>query len=363
MSLATTFARARWRSKPTARSWSWAIPIRVRIGPTDPPARIFPRTFHERGRLDGTVSTPIGNDDHAYSVAIQCDGKIIVAGSAVTESGGGDIALVRYHPNLTLDTSFHGDGIVTTDVLGPVHRRRSLQRGRAGRWQHRWLAEPATTISRSCVTRAMGGRISSSVRRGQTSPRSAAAPAHAQQRCCLRSGDPERRQNRARRCGGNPKRGLLRFALVRYVNNTPRQFFDNVVTAQVLTGPAAAPDAMPFGDGIANLLKYAFQMNLAGPDVHAFAARWRAGNSGLPIAQLVNIGGQTFLTNSSLFASKGSGMTYTPQKSTTLAPGSFVAMIGAITVQNLGAECERVIVSEPVDLATTSELVSTPPSG
>jgi len=143
-------------------------------------------------------------------------------------------------------------------------------------------------------------------------------------------------------------------ALVRYVNNTPRQFFDNVVTAAGLTGPAATPSAMPFGDGIANLLKYAFQMNLAGPDVHALLPGG-AGNSGLPIAQLVNIGGQTFY-QLEFIRLKGSGMTYTPQKSTTLAPGSFVAMIGAITVQNLGAECERVIVSEPVDLATTPNL-------
>jgi hypothetical protein len=75
----------------------------------------------------------------------------------------------------------------------------------------------------------------------------------------------------------------------------------------------------------------------------------------LPIAQLVNIGGQTFY-QLEFIRLKGSGMTYTPQKSTTLAPGSFVAMIGAITVQNLGAECERVIVSEPVDLATTPNL-------
>jgi hypothetical protein len=45
-------------------------------------------------------------------------------------------------------------------------------------------------------------------------------------------------------------------------------------------------------------------------------------------------------------------------KSTTLAPGSFIPMTGAITVQNLGAECERVIVSELVDLGTTPNFFS-----
>jgi hypothetical protein len=33
-------------------------------------------------------------------------------------------------------------------------------------------------------------------------------------------------------------------------------------------------------------------------------------------------------------------------------------MTGAITVQNLGAECERVIILEPVDLATTPNFFS-----
>jgi len=55
---------------------------------------------------------------------------------------------------------------------------------------------------------------------------------------------------------------------------------------------------------------------------------------------------------------KGSGLIYAPQKSTTLAPGSFVAMTGAMTVQNLGADCERVIILEPLHLATTPNFFS-----
>ncbi len=66
---------------------------------------------------DGIVTTNIGNDDNAYSVAIQNNGKIVVAGSSYDGSDY-NFALLRYNANGTLDSSFSSDGIVTTDV-GP----------------------------------------------------------------------------------------------------------------------------------------------------------------------------------------------------------------------------------------------------
>ena len=63
---------------------------------------------------DGIVTTDIGNlGDFATSIAIQSDGKIIVAGNSLT-SGNYKFALVRYNTDGTLDTSFSGDGKVTT---------------------------------------------------------------------------------------------------------------------------------------------------------------------------------------------------------------------------------------------------------
>jgi uncharacterized delta-60 repeat protein len=65
---------------------------------------------------DGTVTTPIGaSQDYAQSVAVQNDGKIVVAGY----SGNGvnfDFALARYNTDGSLDTSFDTDGIVTTPI-------------------------------------------------------------------------------------------------------------------------------------------------------------------------------------------------------------------------------------------------------
>ena len=53
--------------------------------------------------------------DLARSVAIQSDGKIVVAGYSNNGSND-DFALVRYNTDGTLDTSFHSDGKVTTAI-------------------------------------------------------------------------------------------------------------------------------------------------------------------------------------------------------------------------------------------------------
>ena len=67
---------------------------------------------------DGKVTTDFGRNlnDHAYSVAIQSDGKILVAGESKHVRGGYDFALARYNTNGNLDTSFDGDGMITTTV-------------------------------------------------------------------------------------------------------------------------------------------------------------------------------------------------------------------------------------------------------
>jgi len=64
---------------------------------------------------DGKVTTTIGSNAEAYSVAIQSDGKIVVAGN--TNIGGRDtIAVARYNTDGSLDSSFDSDGKVTTTI-------------------------------------------------------------------------------------------------------------------------------------------------------------------------------------------------------------------------------------------------------
>ncbi len=87
-----------------------------------------------RYNTDGTLDTSFGNtatgivrtdfsgsgsDDRAFAVAIQTDGKIVVAGFSYA-LGSFDFALARYNTNGTLDTSFGSShtGKILTDFSG-----------------------------------------------------------------------------------------------------------------------------------------------------------------------------------------------------------------------------------------------------
>ena len=59
---------------------------------------------------DGIVTTEFNYRDEGYNLNLQADGRILVSGSS-----NGDFALLRYNTDGSLDTSFSGDGIVTTD--------------------------------------------------------------------------------------------------------------------------------------------------------------------------------------------------------------------------------------------------------
>jgi uncharacterized delta-60 repeat protein len=63
----------------------------------------------------GRVATDFASDsDVAFALAIQADGKVVVAGRALTGSGF-DFALARYNPDGSLDSTFGSGGRVTTD--------------------------------------------------------------------------------------------------------------------------------------------------------------------------------------------------------------------------------------------------------
>ena len=66
---------------------------------------------------DGKVTTDFtpGGDDGAYTMTFQADGKIVAAGQAGGKNFNWKFAVVRYNTDGSLDTSFGGDGKVTTD--------------------------------------------------------------------------------------------------------------------------------------------------------------------------------------------------------------------------------------------------------
>ncbi|MER5793758.1 calcium-binding protein [Streptomyces sp. NPDC001980] len=63
------------------------------------------------GDGDGRVFTDFGTPEEAMDVAVQPDGKIVAAGYV-----GGQAAVARYNSDGSPDTGFSGDGMVTTDL-------------------------------------------------------------------------------------------------------------------------------------------------------------------------------------------------------------------------------------------------------
>ena len=83
--------------------------------------------FNQDGSLDlsfdgdGKVTTAIGGRTTGYSVTVQPDNKIIVAGwswEAAPPYVKDHFAVARYNPDGSLDTTFGGDGTVTTSICG-----------------------------------------------------------------------------------------------------------------------------------------------------------------------------------------------------------------------------------------------------
>lgn len=83
--------------------------------------------YNSNGTLDtsfgsgGHVITELGGLDRARALVLQPDGKIVVgggAGNTTQPHPGGNFALVRYHTNGDIDTSFGSNGIINTNLGG-----------------------------------------------------------------------------------------------------------------------------------------------------------------------------------------------------------------------------------------------------
>ena len=71
---------------------------------------------------DGIITTPIGVGQaaSANAMALQSDGKIVLAGQANVGGGNIDFAVARFNSNGSLDTAFDGDGKLTTPLVALV---------------------------------------------------------------------------------------------------------------------------------------------------------------------------------------------------------------------------------------------------
>jgi uncharacterized delta-60 repeat protein len=99
--------------KIVAGGYSWAY------GPSD----FAVARYNADGSLDtsfdgdGKVTTDFGSSDWGASVALQADGKIVVVGGTTVSAGPASFALARYNADGSLDTSFGGTGKVTTEFV------------------------------------------------------------------------------------------------------------------------------------------------------------------------------------------------------------------------------------------------------
>ncbi|WP_225801068.1 DUF11 domain-containing protein [Streptomyces sp. NK15101] len=64
---------------------------------------------------DGRVVTDLGGYAGAQGMAVQSDGRIVTIGYGYSDETSGDFTLTRHNPDGSLDPTFDGDGVVTTD--------------------------------------------------------------------------------------------------------------------------------------------------------------------------------------------------------------------------------------------------------
>jgi hypothetical protein len=104
------------------------------------------------------------------------------------------------------------------------------------------------------------------------------------------------------------------------------------------------PGANPFNDGVTNLLKYAFNMNLRRSDVTPMTP---GGMSGLPLVFFTEKEGERFL-QFEFVRLRENGPRYIPEISPSLHPDSFTPVEGHSTVESIDSKWERVQMAVPV---------------
>ncbi len=113
--------------------------------------------------------------------------------------------------------------------------------------------------------------------------------------------------------------------------------FDATITANGLVGDDALPEAAPFSDGLSNLAKYAFNMDLAGPDHRTLSP---GGVSGLPLVTIDGSGAQA-AWRIEFVRRKVDGLEYAVTGTRDLL--TFEEMSGTSTVTDIDQEWERVV--------------------
>jgi uncharacterized delta-60 repeat protein len=108
----TTFGKSRRGRLAALLLLALALALAVSVVALAAPGDLD-RTFGGDGKV-GTDFTP--HDDFARGIALQSDGRIVVAGIARADTERRRFALARYKSDGTLDSTFGGDGKVGTRI-------------------------------------------------------------------------------------------------------------------------------------------------------------------------------------------------------------------------------------------------------
>lgn len=135
-----------------------------------------------------------------------------------------------------------------------------------------------------------------------------------------------------------------------YLPSPEERMFREQAAAAGLPAYLSRPFDVPFDDGITNLEKYAFNMDLGAPDVRAMQP---GSNQGLPWAGVVETSGGNGEKEFRLeyLRRRNSGLYYIPQISTDLSEGSFDSAAGDETVTPVNDQWERVVLVTELDPA------------
>jgi hypothetical protein len=132
---------------------------------------------------------------------------------------------------------------------------------------------------------------------------------------------------------------------------TPGGFYDGWASGGGLTGPGAASSAAPQGDGIPNLIKYAFNLNARGPDFRVLVKG--TGKAGLPAYEVETAGNEKFF-RIEYIRRVGSGLVYTPKVTSDLI--TYTALTGTTIRTRIDDEWERVVVRQLINPSAQRKL-------
>ena len=137
--------------------------------------------------------------------------------------------------------------------------------------------------------------------------------------------------------GSYPSNTILAIGPDPYAQWTSLHGVDGTVAGQLADGD---------GDGMANLLEFAFNLNPTASDVRIYDPAQLPG-AGLP---RMIMGPGPMLSLQYLRRKGGAGLTYTPQFGA--SPGAFVDAIGTPVIESLNADWERVTIADPAGPGT-----------